>query len=161
MTRIVSILLLLFIQFQSPCLAETHPVEKASFQPSSYQSSYKPSKVVYDISDPDPKALGMMLDRANMLQNIYQNDVFESSIVFVIHEGAIPLFGGGQKNRHPDIMQRARSLAMGEIIQFRICRASAVMQGFKDGDIQDFAEMVPMADAEIIRLQKEGYAYLR
>ena len=58
-------------------------------------------------------------------------------------------------------MRRARSLSMGEIIQFRICKASANMQGYKKEDIQDFASMVPMADAEIIQLQNEGFAYLR
>lgn len=152
MVRTTHIIFLLLIQVLPVCVAET-----GSYQP----STYNPSKVVYDISDPDAKALGMMLDRANLLQNIYQNDVFESSIVFVIHEGAVPLFGRGKKNRHPDIMQRAQSLAMGEIIQFRICKASAAMQGYNDRDIQEFVKMVPMADAEIIRLQKEGYAYLR
>lgn len=147
MVRMTGILLLLLIQFLPVCLAETN--------------SYKPSRVVYDISDSDPKALGMMLDRANMLQNIYQNDVFDSSIVFVIHEGAIPLFGKNEKNIHPDIMLRAQSLALGEIIRFRICKASAAMQGFKEADIQDFVEIVPMADAEIVKLQNEGYAYLQ
>lgn len=147
MAKTKLIILLLLILFQSVGLAETTP--------------YQPSKVVYDISDPDPKILGMMLDRASMLQNIYQNDVFDSSIVFVIHEGAVPLFGKKEKNRYQDIMRRAHGLAQGEIIQFRICKASAAMQGYKEGDIQDFVQVVPMADAEIIKLQKEGYAYLR
>lgn len=147
MVRTRGFIILLVIQLIPVCLAET--------------TSYQPSKVVYDISDPDPKALGMMLDRANMLQNIYQNDVFDSSIVFVIHEGAVPLFGKNRKNRYPEVMRRAQSLALGEIIQFRICKASAAMQGYKERDIQDFVQMVPMADAEIIKLQREGYAYLR
>ena len=122
---------------------------------------YRPAKVVYDISNPDPKVLEHMLDRASMLQNIYKNDSFDASIVFVVHEGAIPLFGKNDKNKYPELMKRASSLSMGEIIQFRICKASASMQGFKKSDLQEFAFLVPMADAEIVRLQQEGYAYLR
>jgi intracellular sulfur oxidation DsrE/DsrF family protein len=125
------------------------------------QITYAPSKVVYDISTPDPEALGLIFDRVNMLQNIYQNDSFEASIVLVIHEDAIPLFGANDKTMQPELMQRARSLSLGEIIKFRVCKASAAMQGFKKNDLQDFIVMVPMADAEIVKLQQEGYAYLR
>ena len=81
--------------------------------------------------------------------------------MLVIHEGAIPLFGAKDKTIQPDLMQRARGLSMGEIIKFRICKASAAMQGFNKNDLQDFVVMVPMADAEIVKLQQEGYAYLR
>ena len=122
---------------------------------------YKPAKVVYDVSSSDPKVLAHIFDRASMLQNVYQNDSFEASIIFVIHEGAIPLFGNKDKKHYPDLMRRARSLSMGEIIQFRVCKASASMQGYKKEDIQNFVTMVPMADAEIVQLQHEGYAYLR
>lgn len=125
------------------------------------QITYAPSKVVYDISTPDPEALGFIFDRVNMLQNVYQNDSFEASIVLVIHEGAIPLFGANDKAEQPELMQRARSLSLGEIIKFRVCKASAAMQGFNKNDLQDFVAMVPMADAEIVKLQQEGYAYLR
>lgn len=125
------------------------------------QRSYAPAKVVYDLSSPEPEALSHILDRASMLQNIYQNDPFEASIVFVIHEGAIPLFGKNEKSRHPELMLRASSLSLGEVIEFRVCKASANMQGYRRSDLQDFVSMVPMADAEIVRLQHEGYAYLR
>ena len=125
------------------------------------QVEYTPEKVVYDISTGDPKALAHIFDRVSLLQNIYQNDPFEASIVLVIHEEAIPLFGSNDRNHHPELMLRARSLSLGEIIEFRVCKASANMQGYKRSDIQEFVSMVPMADAEIIRLQREGYAYLR
>ena len=125
------------------------------------QKAYQPAKVVYDVSSSDSKALAHIFDRASMLQNVYQNDSFEASIVFVIHEGAIPLFSNRDKNQHSELMRRARSLSMGEIIQFRVCKASARMQGYKKEDLHDFVSMVPMADAEIVQLQHEGYAYLR
>jgi intracellular sulfur oxidation DsrE/DsrF family protein len=34
------------------------------------------------------------------------------------------------------------------------------MQGYGRGDFEGFIELVPMADAEIVRLQSDGYAYL-
>jgi len=123
-------------------------------------SEYTPSKVIYDFSDPNPEMLGHMLDRASLLQNIYQNDSFDASIVFVIHEGAIPLFAKDPNKSYPKLMARARSLIQGEIIQFRLCRASAKLQGFNEDNLQDMVMLVPMADAEIVKLQQQGYAYL-
>lgn len=125
-----------------------------------YASSniYKPTKVVYDVSSSDPEALGNILDRISMLQNVYSNDAFDASIIVVVHEGAIPLFKLGAVQ---NLMSRARSLVMGDIIEFKICAASARMQHISVDQLHDFVSMVPMADAEIIRLQHDGYAYLR
>lgn len=39
--------------------------------------------------------------------------------------------------------------------------ATAKGHGFEPADIHGFVTMVPMADAEIIRLQQAGYAYMR
>jgi len=89
------------------------------------QSDYAPGKVVYDVSTPDPEAVDHILDRASLLQNIYQGDSFEASIVVVLHEGTVPLFSHSNEVEHGDLMARTRSLTMGEVIQFRLCRALA------------------------------------
>ena len=123
--------------------------------------TYAPAKVVYDVSNTDPKELSHILDRASTLQNVYDNNSFEASIVIVIHEGAIPLFAKSSANFANEIMVRANSLTMGEIIQFRLCEMSAKMQGFKANDFLPFVQVVPMADAELVKLQHQGYAYLR
>jgi len=148
MTEHFRIIIILLIAFSATANAEE-------------QRRYSPSKVVYDLTSSDSKELASILDRASMLQNLYQNDSFESSIVLVIHGDTIPLFGSKDKAIQPELMQRARSLSMGDIIEFRVCKASAALQGFKKDDLQDFVAMVPMADAEIIKLQQEGYAYIR
>jgi intracellular sulfur oxidation DsrE/DsrF family protein len=121
-------------------------------------AAYAPARVVYDVSSSNPKALQNILDRVSMLQNLYGSDPFEASIVIVLHEGAIPKF-----SRRGDVQlrDRARSLALGEIIRFRLCAASAKMQGYAAKDFEEFIAMVPMADAEIVKLQQAGYAYLR
>ena len=58
-------------------------------------------------------------------------------------------------------MLRAKSLTVGGIIDIRMCRVSARRRGFEPADIHGFITMVPMADAEIIDLQKQGFAYMQ
>jgi len=126
----------------------------------STRAEYPAAKVVYDISSADAAGMDHLLDRVSLLQNLYDNDAFEASIVLVIHEGAIALFANGNENTIR-LRQRAYSLTAAEIIEFRICAASARMQGFEEGDLPDFVRMVPMADGEIVMLQNAGYAYIR
>jgi len=121
---------------------------------------YAPAKVVYDVSSVDPSKFIQILDRVSLLQTLYGNDPFAASIVVVIHDGAIQLFANGTPKHHQDLARRAQDLAIGDVIQFRLCQASAKMQGFSRSDFEDFIKLVPMADAEIVRLQHDGYAYL-
>lgn len=123
-------------------------------------AGYAPAKVVYDVSSADASKFMQILDRVSLLQTLYGSDPFAASIVIVIHEGAIPLLAMGTRKHHSNLASRARDLAMGEVIQFRLCQASAKMQGYGRGDFEDFIKLVPMADAEIVRLQHDGYAYL-
>ena len=129
--------------------------------PAQAESIYRPDKVVYDLSSPDPRVLENLLDRTGALQRLYGNDLFEASIIVVVHEGALPLFAREEDRFQKQLMQRAESLALGEIIQFRLCEMSARMQGLRTDDFPVFTQQVPMADAEIVRLQHAGYAYLR
>jgi len=124
------------------------------------RQEYAPAKVVYDVSSADPQRLKNILDRVSLLQTMYAGDPFTASIVIVLHEGVLPLFAKSNAKRQGELVSRARDLAAGEIIRFRLCEASAKMQGFARNDFDDYIELVPMADAEIIRLQHDGYAYL-
>jgi intracellular sulfur oxidation DsrE/DsrF family protein len=59
-------------------------------------------------------------------------------------------------------MQRAYSLTLDNVIEFRMCEIAARGHGYEPKDIHGFVKMVPMADAEIIRLQREEhYAYMQ
>ena len=71
------------------------------------QKDYTLDKVVYDISSANAQDLSHMLDRASLLQKLYQNDSFNASIVFVVHEGATPLFAKANAKYH-ELMQRAQ-----------------------------------------------------
>ena len=48
-------------------------------------------------------------------------------------------------------MIRAQSLSVANVVEFRMCKASAHMQGLAPKDIHGFVKMVPMVDAGIVR----------
>lgn len=123
---------------------------------------YKPQKVVYDTAVSGERALSNVLDRVSYLNNIYQADPFGTSIVVVLHGNEIPLFAIENFAKHRELMRRAQSLTVGGTITFRMCKQAAKGHGYEPKDIHGFVEIVPMADAEIIRLQQEqGHVYMR
>ena len=123
---------------------------------------YRPAKVVYDVAVASEEAFSRVLDRASFLNNIYHADPFATAIVLVLHGDEIPFFAIRQYERYQDLMTRARSLTVGGTISIRMCRVAAQGHGLAPEDIHGFVEIVPMADAEIVRLQQEeGYAYMQ
>jgi uncharacterized protein len=128
----------------------------------SVHHQYKPQKVLYDLTAADSEKLNNVLDRVSYLFKLYGSEMFESSIVIVIHGDSIPFFVIDKYPQFKKIMQRANSLTVGTTIEFRMCQASAKVMHYEAKDIHGFVTMVPMADAEIVRLQKEeGYAYMQ
>lgn len=129
---------------------------------SAEQIRYKPHKVLYDVATSGAEEFSRVLDRASYLNNLYGADPFAASIVLVLHGDEIPFFAIENVERYGDLMTRARSLTIGGIIEFRMCQVAARGHGYEPKDIHGFVKVVPMADAEIVRLQKEqGYAYMR
>jgi intracellular sulfur oxidation DsrE/DsrF family protein len=123
---------------------------------------YPPKKVLYDVSLNDVKTFERVLDRASYLSKVYNADPFNASIVIVLHGNEINYFAIKNYAKYKDLMQRAQSLTVGGIIKFEMCKIAAKGQGYEPQDIHGFVEVVPMADAEIVRLQtQEGYAYMR
>jgi intracellular sulfur oxidation DsrE/DsrF family protein len=123
---------------------------------------YAPHKVLYDVSAADVEQFTHVLDRVSFLNNIYHADPFAASIVLVLHGNEIPFFAIDNVAEYRELMQRARSLTIAGPVEFRMCRVAASGFGLEPGDIQGFVKVVPMADAEIVRLQQEeGYAYMR
>ena len=123
---------------------------------------YRPQKVVYDVGVQNVEAFERVLDRVSLLNNLYEADPFQTSIVLVLHGDEIPFFAVENFEKYRELMTRAQSLTVGETIEFRMCGAAARQHGFEAEDIHGFVTVVPMADAEIVRLQQEeGYAYMR
>ena len=126
------------------------------------EQAYRGQKVVFDTTAGSPAGLTSILDRASFLSMLNGADPLENRIVIVLHGGAIPFFAIKNHAKNKELMQRAQSLSVGDVVEYRMCRAAARMQGFNPEDIHGFVKMVPMADAEIVRLQQEeGFAYMR
>lgn len=123
---------------------------------------YRPHKVIYDVSATSLAAFTNVLDRVSYLNTLYQADPFESSIILVLHGNEIPYFAIENYAKHKALMTRAKSLEDSGNIQFRMCKLAAQAHGFKPEDIHGFVKIVPMADAEIVRLQQEqNHAYMQ
>jgi intracellular sulfur oxidation DsrE/DsrF family protein len=123
---------------------------------------YAPQKVVYDVSVANVAAFSNLLDRVSYLNNIYMADPFSESIVLVLHGDEIPFFAIRNYKKYSELMQRAQSLTLAGPVEFRMCKVAAKAHGFESDDIHGFVKVVPMADAELVRLQQEeGYVYMR
>lgn len=123
---------------------------------------YKPQKVVYDVATKSVARVNSVLDRASYLSKIYHADPFDASIVIVLHGDEINFFARKNYAKYKTLMQRAQSLTVGGVISIRMCKIAAKGHGYDPEDIHGFVKLVPMADAELVRLQtEEGYAYMR
>lgn len=122
---------------------------------------YTKQKVVYDTAVTTVAALSSVLDRASYLSALNGADPFDNKIVIVLHGAEIPFFAIKNLDKHKELMTRAQSLTVGGIIEFRMCHIAAKSRGLDPKDIHGFVTMVPMGDAEIVRLQQEGYSYMR
>jgi uncharacterized protein len=152
----VLMIALLWISFSQA--EESEPWGRASLEP----IKYKPQKVVYDVAVSNIDMFENVLDRVSYLNNIYRADPFDESLVIVLHGDEIPFFAVSNFPKYRDIMQRAQSLTIAGPVEFRMCKVAAKGHGFEPADIHGFVKVVPMADAEIIRLQQEeGYVYMR
>ena len=126
------------------------------------ETDYAPHKVVYDIAVGSVDAFESALDRASYLSKVYNADPFAASIVLVLHGDEINFFAIEHVDEHRELMRRAQSLTVGGVIKFHMCTLAAQAHGYAPEDIHGFVTMVPMADAEIVRLQaEEGYAYMQ
>jgi intracellular sulfur oxidation DsrE/DsrF family protein len=126
------------------------------------KADYQPQKVVYDVAAADVEAFSRVLDRASYLNNLYQADPFRASIVLVMHGDEIPFFAVDKYPEYRELMRRAQSLTVAGPVEFRMCQVAARGHGLEPEDIHGFVQVVPMADAEIVKLQQEeSYVYMR
>jgi hypothetical protein len=125
------------------------------------EQAYAKEKVVYDVAVDSEAAVRSVISRAVLLANLNGNDPFDTKVVIVLHGNEIPFFAIKNDAKYRDLMQRAQGATQTGVIEFRMCRIAAKGHGFEPADIHGFVTMVPMADAEIVRLQQAGYAYMR
>lgn len=125
-------------------------------------TEHAPQKVVYDVAAAGAAELEGVLDRVSFLNTVYHANPFDAAIVVVLHGNEIPLFAIKNYQNNQALMTRVQSLTQAGPIEFRMCAAAARGRGYQPEDIHGFVRMVPMADAELVKLQQaEGYAYMR
>ncbi|MFW6041952.1 MAG: DsrE family protein [Guyparkeria sp.] len=125
------------------------------------EKEYEPAKVVYDVAAADAEELDGIIGRVSHLNNEYAGDGFDAHIVVVLHGDEIPLFTHEEYEENKELMERAQSLTVAGNIEYRMCAAAAALHDVEPEDVHGFVNVVPMADAEIIELQHEGYAYMQ
>ena len=157
MLRLLAVLFAFLSAAACASAQETAPWGQAKI----LEKSYGKQKVVYDVAVKTVAQLQNVLDRASYLSALNDADPFDSKIVIVLHGDEIAFFAIRNFAKYRDLMVRAQSLTVGGIIDIRMCRVSAHRRGFEPADIHGFVTMVPMADAEIIDLQKQGFAYMQ
>lgn len=125
-------------------------------------AGYAPQKVVYDITVDTPEELGQVLNRISALNIEYGSDPYDAAIIAVFRGPEMRFFATRDFDKYEDLVRRAQSLTTGGVIELRMCQHAAQQLGLQPEDIHGFIEMVPMGDAEVIRLQQdEGYAYIK
>lgn len=123
---------------------------------------YSKQKVVFDTAAGTVKGMASVLDRASYMNKLNGGDSFDTKIVIVLHGDAVNFFASKNYLKYKELMSRAQSLTAGDVIEFRMCKASALLKGLSTKDIHGFVKMIPMADAEIVRLQQEhNFAYMQ
>lgn len=125
------------------------------------EQRYAGQKVVYDVTVGSEAAMRSVISRAMLLADLNGSDPFDSKVVVVLHGNEIPFFAIRNYPQHRELMQRAQGATLSGVIEFRMCHLAAQSKGFEAADFHGFITLVPMADAEIARLQQAGYAYMR
>jgi len=125
-------------------------------------TEYKPQKVVYDVNVDTVAKVESVLDRASHLSIITGADPFDQSIVLVLHGPELNFFAIKNYSKYKELMHRAQSLVESEALKIKMCKIAAQGQGHQPEDIHGFVEIIPMGDAEIVRLQyEENHAYMQ
>jgi len=156
--RLLTVLLLMLPLMAAQSGEKGAPWGRASPE----EIDYAPQKVLYDVSVSGIDMFSMVLDRVSYLNNLYNANPFEASIVVVLHGDEIPFFAIDNYAEYQELMERARSLTVAGPVEFRVCRIAARAHGLEPDGLHGFVQVVPMADAEIVRLQQEeGYAYMQ
>ncbi|HKL77177.1 MAG TPA: DsrE family protein [Gammaproteobacteria bacterium] len=155
--KLFSLLLAVALALPAAALAAEAPWGKASAKDIDYSSQ----KVVFDVAVDSVERLNAVLDRASYISKLNGANPFDTSVVLVLHGNEIPYFAIENYAKRQELMKRAHSLTLNGVIEFRMCEQAADFHGYQPEDIHGFVTLVPMAEAEIIRYQQKGYAYLK
>lgn len=154
-------ILLLALAFLAPAPAAAAGEQAPWGRAEAREIDYSDQRVVFDVAVDSVERMHAVLDRASYISQLNGGNPFDTSIVLVLHGNEIPFFAVENYDQRKELMTRAQSLTVGGIIEFRMCRVAARGHGYEPADLHGFVTLVPMAEAEIIRYQQKGFAYLQ
>ncbi|HLW55931.1 MAG TPA: DsrE family protein [Bacteriovoracaceae bacterium] len=116
----------------------------------SHASDYK---VVFELTSDNPKHWETLL---NNLENVKKDLGPKTKMEVVVHGN-----GMGVLLKRIEFQKRRMTKIVSEGVQFLACENTLRRRGIKREELYDFAKTVPAGLGEIIRKQKEGWAYIK
>lgn len=109
---------------------------------------------ILHLDSSDPAMLKLVLRNANNFLNALPKESFQ--LVIVANGGGAPLLSKKEKELHE---LAAPILARGA--KLKICANAMADHGLTKEDIWEECEIVPAGLVEIVRLQKNGFSYIK
>ncbi|MDR3567776.1 MAG: DsrE family protein [Syntrophobacteraceae bacterium] len=112
-------------------------------------------KVVFHLDWNDRDRMNMAL---NNIFNLLKDPFGQNCVVRVLANGqAVKLF---EKSSTPSLAEKISELR-GKGVGFLLCNNSLTGLGIGQGDLVEGCEVVPAGIVELIRLQQQGFAYVK
>ncbi len=105
----------------------------------------------------DPAMLGLVLRNAENYLNGLPGETFR--LVVVANGGGAPLFAG--EGAPLDELRAKTAALMARGVRFRICANALAENGIAPERLWPGCEVVPAGLVEVVRLQREGFAYIK
>ena len=116
------------------------------------------NRIVYQLNKADPEYQEEIFNSISALLGKFVDDI---SIVVVVWGPGIHVLAKNPKRPVSKlIQQRVRSMAESYGVKFIACENTMRTIGWSASDMQEFAEVEDFGASAIMRLQRQGYAYL-
>ncbi|ADY73829.1 hypothetical protein Dester_1193 [Desulfurobacterium thermolithotrophum DSM 11699] len=112
------------------------------------------AKVVFHIDSEEKKLLMTLNNIENLLKEIPAKDI---SIYVVANGTSVKLLKKENAAKYIDRMKKLSDIG----VKFLLCNNSLRKQNIRPDELLEFCKIVPAGVVELIRLQKEGCAYIK
>ncbi|GFP77497.1 hypothetical protein bsdtw1_03626 [Clostridium fungisolvens] len=113
-------------------------------------------KVVFHINEID-KWKTVLTNTNNFIKDIGKENV---NVEIVANGAAVQIFGtSDQIKRNIEIDEISRLSTIG--VKINLCKNSLIGFDINDTTLPEYAEVVPSAITKLVKLQMEGYAYIK
>jgi intracellular sulfur oxidation DsrE/DsrF family protein len=141
----------------APLEAFAGPDSPSQFDATPYTA---PQKVIYDVNLANPSDIKAALNTVKVhIRTLKEFGNPPFKIVIVAHGNEINALSRLNKTSFPDMYNAVKEVTdLG--VAIHICRGAAKIRGYNPDDFYDLVTVVPLAPADIAKLQGEGYSYI-